>query len=94
MWFGKPMLVMPENTVEQRLNAAAVERMGIGMRVRADDVSAQLVKAWLAEEARFSTTAVRSARDGRTEAIAALETFTRELSTVASRAVARRWGYA
>jgi uncharacterized protein (TIGR00661 family) len=94
MWFGKPMLVMPENTVEQRLNAAAVERMGIGMRVRAEDVSAPLVKAWLAEETRFSTTAVRSARDGRLEAIAALETFARELSAVAARAVARRWGYA
>lgn len=33
IYLGKPILVMPESCVEQRMNALAVERLGIGMRV-------------------------------------------------------------
>lgn len=94
MWLGKPLLVMPEHTVEQRLNAAAVERLGIGLQVRQDQVTRDTFARLLADEARFRQAAVRGARDGRVEAIAALESFARELAVRGARTTARAWGYA
>ena len=35
IFLGKPVLVMPEDCVEQRMNAAAVQRLGIGLRTTA-----------------------------------------------------------
>ncbi len=32
LWLGKPMLLLPEAAVEQRLNASMADRMGIGAR--------------------------------------------------------------
>lgn len=53
MYFGKPMLVIPENTVEQRLNGDAVERLGIGRRVALEDVSAGVLQDFLAHEGQY-----------------------------------------
>ncbi len=94
MWLGKPMLVMPEYTVEQRLNAAAVERLGIGMQVRQDEVTSATLTRFLGEEARFREAAVREAKDGRVDAISTLETFARELARNKRRAPSRAWRYA
>jgi len=94
MWLGKPMLVMPEHTVEQRLNAAAVERIGVGMQVRHDRVTRDVFVRLLADEPRFRAAAARGARDGRVEAIAALESFARELSLSRAGRASRAWGYA
>jgi uncharacterized protein (TIGR00661 family) len=79
MWLGKPLLVMPENTVEQRLNAAAIERMGIGIRASFDDLAPTHFEALLVGEERMREAALRQARDGRAEALAALDAFTKEL---------------
>lgn len=78
---GKPMLVMPEDCVEQRLNAAELERMGIGMRIAADAISAAAIRAFLAQEQRFAARIRQHQRDGRTEALAAVERFIAELTT-------------
>src|SRR5699024_7821590 len=34
VYLGKPILAMPEDVVEQRLNARAIEAMGVGARTR------------------------------------------------------------
>jgi uncharacterized protein (TIGR00661 family) len=94
MWFGKPMLVMPEETVEQRLNAAAVERTGLGLRVDSLRVTRAAFDRLFADEARFREAAKRNARDGRSDAIAALERFARELAVDAPRVRERAWRYA
>ncbi len=95
LWFGKPMLVMPEHTVEQRLNAAAVERLGIGRQVRAADVTVDAIARFLANESRFRGAMRRARRDGRAEALVAIEAFARELtSTARGRAPKRAWGFA
>jgi uncharacterized protein (TIGR00661 family) len=92
IWFNKPMLVMPENTVEQRLNAAALERLGIGMRVDQDEIDAATVRRFLDAEDVFRKSMRHALRDGRAEAIAALETFARELATARpARAATRDW---
>ena len=94
MWLGKPMLVMPEYTVEQRLNAAAVEWLGIGMQVRQDAVTSETLTRFLGEESRFREAAIREAKDGRAEAISTLESFARDLARNKRRVPSRAWRYA
>lgn len=77
---GKPMLVMPESCVEQRLNAASLERAGLGMSVRHGDFSAPILHRFLAEEARYLANIRRSVRNGRREAVETIERFLDELT--------------
>jgi uncharacterized protein (TIGR00661 family) len=79
MHLGKPILVLPEDTPEQRMNALAVERLGIGHRVRRADFSAAAIHRFLAGEQSFAERARSLRRDGREASITALETFAREL---------------
>jgi uncharacterized protein (TIGR00661 family) len=80
MHLGKPLLVMPEHSVEQRLNAAGVTRMQIGVQVRPCDLSPAVIHAFLADENRFRQNILRQARDGRREALATIEQFMPELA--------------
>jgi uncharacterized protein (TIGR00661 family) len=91
VWHGKPMLVTPEHTVEQRLNAAAVERLGIGRRVHHADVDAPVIADFLASAEGYRATMGRAVRDGRAEALCAIEGFARELRGSRSWAVRRAW---
>lgn len=81
--FGKPMLVMPEDCVEQRVNARALEEMGIGMQVSQRNMSVSVVRDFLAQLARFESAIRRASRDGRRESIAAIERFAHELTGIA-----------
>jgi uncharacterized protein (TIGR00661 family) len=94
IWFGKPMLVMPEHSVEQRLNAAAVERLGIGMQVPHDAIDVHAFRRFFAGEQAFRESARRSVRDGRVEAIGALESFAGELARARAVVASRAWRYA
>jgi hypothetical protein len=78
MHFGKPMLVIPEDSVEQQFNAAAVEQLGIGRAARA--LTAPVIADFLAGEDRHGLRARALARDGRAEALTALDEMTRELT--------------
>jgi uncharacterized protein (TIGR00661 family) len=77
---GKPLLVTPEDCVEQRLNAAAVARLGVGRQVRHQDFSAAVIREFLGDEATYRANIARAARDGRAEALAAIERFIHELA--------------
>lgn len=79
VWFGKPMLVTPENTVEQRLNGAAVERLGIGRNVDHDLIDVPVLREFLAAEESYRETMKHAVRDGRVEAVDAIEAFARAL---------------
>lgn len=78
MHFGKPMLVIPEDSVEQHFNAAAVEQLGIGRAARA--LTAPVIADFLAGEDRHALRARALARDGRAEALTALDEMARELT--------------
>jgi UDP:flavonoid glycosyltransferase YjiC (YdhE family) len=80
MHFGKPMLVMPENTVEQRVNALALERMGLGEQLHHQEFDLRRLSAFLGRAPRYAARATSARRDGRAEAVAALEQFAGELS--------------
>lgn len=88
-WLGKPLLVTPENTVEQRLNAASVERLGIGRQVSHAALDAAVLRRFLSDRHSFHAPLRAIARDGRQEALAAIERFAHELRA-ARPAVARR----
>jgi uncharacterized protein (TIGR00661 family) len=80
LYLSKPMLVMPEDCVEQRLNAAAVARLGIGMATRMDRLSPAVVAEFVRREAEFREGMRRHVRDGRAEALSTIERYLRELA--------------
>ncbi|MFH1746316.1 MAG: glycosyltransferase family protein [Planctomycetota bacterium] len=77
---GKPMLVVPEDSVEQRLNAASLEYMQIGMQVRHSELSQDVLQTFLEREALYLDNIRRHARDGRREALVAIERYLGELA--------------
>ncbi|MGE0480254.1 MAG: glycosyltransferase family protein [Phycisphaerae bacterium] len=80
--FGKPLLVVPEDCVEQRINARAVERMGIGMRATQNAIGDAVLTEFLRRRETFAANIRRAARDGRRESLAALERFLFELTGI------------
>jgi len=78
--FRKPLLLLPEDSLEQRLNAAAIERMGIGLRTGPDKVSAEQLRAFLDGEPRFTARMPPDFTDGRAAAVEAIERFAAELT--------------
>jgi uncharacterized protein (TIGR00661 family) len=78
---GKPMLVAPENTVEQRTNARAIEGIGFGRAVAFSQVTTRVIRSFLSEVPSRRTAARRFARDGTNEAATALLRYAAELST-------------
>ncbi len=77
--FGKPLLGMPIDCLEQRLNAAQIERMGVGMAAPRGRITVDLLKNFLAREHEFALNAQRQSRDGAREALDAIESFAAEL---------------
>jgi uncharacterized protein (TIGR00661 family) len=87
IFLGKPVCVFPEACVEQRLNAAAVERLGIGMRLSDRQFTTQRLRAFLANLDRYKENLARNVHDGLQESLEAIDQFLAELAPAASRAV-------
>jgi uncharacterized protein (TIGR00661 family) len=87
IYLGKPVCVMPEACVEQRLNAAAVERLGIGMRLTERQFCRDRLRDFLAQVDSYATNLARHVRDGLQESLEALEQFLTELAPPAARAI-------
>jgi uncharacterized protein (TIGR00661 family) len=83
--FGKPILAVPEDAFEQRLNAHLIERMGVGMRGSLDRLTPSDIDRFLANEATYRSYMREHAGDGREEAIATLRQFIAELAPTARR---------
>ena len=77
--FGKAMLLMPEEALEQRLNGEAVRSCGAGDFIWKQKVTAEMLKNFLADEKTFSANAARSASNGLAEALDAIENCLSEL---------------
>jgi uncharacterized protein (TIGR00661 family) len=78
--FGKPLLVMPEASVEQRVNAAAIVALGIGEQTSVERISPELLRAMLAHDHRYRERARFGERDGRDEAVRVLESLAKEIA--------------
>ncbi len=77
---GKPLLVLPEESTEQRVNACAVERLGIGEQVSFEQLDAGALRRFLSRTERYVERARWLARDGRREVVDTLERFAAELT--------------
>lgn len=91
MHLGKPLLVVPEDTVEQRMNAMAIEQLGLGERVDARDLDAARIRRFLANERTYGEQARAARVDGRAEAVQALEAWVRELAFERKHAPSLAW---
>lgn len=80
MHFGKPLLVIPEDCVEQRVNARALASMGIGMCAQQRTISAETIQTFVGRRAEFVDKIRGLARDSRVEAVSAIEAMITELT--------------
>lgn len=78
--FGKPMLVMPEDAVEQRVNAMAIEQLGIGMQIPRESLCEDVLQTFLDREPEYVHNIKQHARDGKREALDEFERFFREVA--------------
>ncbi len=79
--FHKPLLLMPERALEQRLNAQFVHGWEIGMRTRLARVSVELLRRFLDRTDEFASNTRSHRRDGLAEALAAINQAVGELAT-------------
>jgi UDP:flavonoid glycosyltransferase YjiC (YdhE family) len=92
MLLGKPLLVMPERCVEQRMNARAVAELGIGLRVEQRLLAISHLRELLARRLAFVARMRELRRDGLSEALATIETFIGELVAARLRSAGERRG--
>ncbi len=79
LYLEKPVLVFPERCAEQRMNALAVERLGIGMQAAFRDFTAATINNFLGRLGEFAANISHHRRDGLREAVATIDQFLREL---------------
>lgn len=72
IYLGKPTLTMPEDVVEQRLNARAIETMGVGMQADLATPTLNRLGQFLERLDEFATNTRPHRRDGLPQARAAL----------------------
>ena len=78
---GKPILAVPEDAFEQKLNAHIIERMGVGMRGDLLRLTPSDIDRFLGNYAWYRSNMQGRATDGRAEALATLRRFIDELGT-------------
>ena len=77
---AKPILAVPEATVEQRLNAREIVKLGIGESLDWSQLTPATIGGFLERAERYAVRARELSRDGRSEAVAWLERWLVELS--------------
>ncbi len=78
--FGKPILALPEDAFEQRLNAHMIERMGVGMQSRLSSLTPSDIDRFMANEQHYRGHMREHQSDGRDEAVTILNQFIEQLS--------------
>ncbi len=73
IWLGKPTLLVPEDVVEQRLNAAMVCKMGIGEQAQLATLMGYDIERFLLRVDEYAQRLPEYRREGNKEALAALE---------------------
>lgn len=73
LFMRKPILGMPMDCIEQRVNALQIERLGIGMVGHRNRLTAEQLKSFLDRESEF-TGGLHKVEDGAEAAVRAIET--------------------
>lgn len=79
LYFRRPLLVMPESTVEQRMNAAAVARLGVGEAMDFSELTTESLARFVERIPTYEAAARAHAVDGRQEALTLLSRWIEEL---------------
>ena len=69
IYLGKPVLALPEDAVEQRLNAEAVRRMGVGTNASLHQLTPGVLRTFLERADDYAQATHAHRRDGLSEAI-------------------------
>ena len=77
--FGKPILALPEDAFEQRLNAYMIERMGVGMRGDLRRLTPSDVDRFMGNHDYYGSNMKEHAGDSRADAIVTLQRYIAEL---------------
>src|SRR5262249_2970715 len=85
LFLQKPLLVLPERCVEQRMNALAVERLGIARKLRPHESTLPALRSFLDRLDVYRQRMAGQHRDGLPEALAPLDQFLAELVPSAAR---------
>jgi uncharacterized protein (TIGR00661 family) len=80
LFLGKPLLVVPERCVEQRMNALAVQRLGIGRKIELREFTLPTLRDFLDHVDLYRERMRGRFRDGYHEALAAFDQFLAELA--------------
>ena len=80
MAYAKPVLVVPEATVEQRLNAREIVRMGIGESLRPAQLDRPSILGFLSRADAYAARARELGSDGQAQAVEWLERWVQELA--------------
>jgi len=83
LYLGKPMLLCPEDSAEQRLNARELIRLGVAQCADHGHLDAQAIRAFLDDAGGHRLALARLPRDGNARAVEVLETFGRVLASSA-----------
>ncbi len=78
--FGKPLLLEPEEALEQKINAWFIERWKLGMHVQAGRLDASTLHEFLSRTDEFAGQFAPHQRDGYAQAVAALDEAIAELT--------------
>ncbi|TJY55165.1 hypothetical protein E4T66_21060 [Sinimarinibacterium sp. CAU 1509] len=90
--FGKPILAVPEDAFEQRLNAHMIERMGVGMRADLMQLTPSDIDHFMGSHAWYVSNMREHAGNGRVEAIETLRRYINEIAQPRRRVAASRSG--
>jgi uncharacterized protein (TIGR00661 family) len=80
LFLRKPLLVIPERSVEQRMNALAVQRLGIGRKIELHQFTLPVLRDFLNQVDAYRERMGGQFRDGLREARAAFDQFLAELA--------------
>lgn len=78
-YFQKPVLGMPVECLEQRLNAMQIDAMGIGRSIKRTRISTAIINDFLSREHQYRAAFKQRAVSAADEAVEAIEQFAREL---------------
>lgn len=92
--FKKPLLAIPENCLEQQVNAAAVRRLGIGHSVESRALNADVIHDFLSAREDHQTALHELAAERRPDALEALKDSLFSLAAARALPARRSWRYA
>jgi uncharacterized protein (TIGR00661 family) len=85
LFLQKPLLVVPERCVEQRMNALAVQRLGIGHKIDMRQFTLPTLRDFLRRVGDYRARMRGCFRDGLREALATFDRFLTELAPAGGR---------